>query len=153
MGWARCSELFQVWPARQTTSNITFLFPASRGCLLPRSRWAQVPISLQRAKRRFTKRRFPVSARKWRKIRRKKSKRCRSSTNCRDSRPKNHKEWRSASPSSRSSSCRRWHKVSSDSPSTVSRINGLLRPRRAFRLRLVRSSQLSLSFSWAEFQR
>src|SRR5213595_3356832 len=41
-----------------------------------------------------------ASAQKWRKIRRKKSKRCRSSINCKASPPKNRREWRSASRNS-----------------------------------------------------
>src|SRR5439155_32488 len=82
----------------------------------------------QRVKRKSMKLRFRASGQRSKKIRRKKSKRCRSSISYKDSRPKNHKRWQNVSPSSPNSLCRRWRRASSVCPSIGFRINGPLQP-------------------------
>ena len=146
--WVRCSESFPASRARRITSNITCSYPVWRGCSLRLSPWELGRISPRRVNARFMKRKSRGSERKWKKIPRKKSKRCRSSINCRGSLPKNHKKWRSVSLNSPSSSCRRWHKVSSACPSIAFRISGHRQSRQPSQPQSALSFQSFHSFSW-----
>ena len=96
MDSAPCSELCRAWPAPQIISSITFSFPASRGCWRRRFRWELALISPRKAKRKFMKRKSRASERKWKKIRKRRSKRWRSSISCKDSKSKNRSEWRTS---------------------------------------------------------
>ena len=96
------------WPAPQIISSITYSFPVLRECSASTLSMGAGAYLAAKSEAEVYEAEISREQRRWKKIRKRRSKRWRSSISCKDSKSKNQSEWPGVWPNSRSNSSRRW---------------------------------------------